>query len=232
MLNFVESPGNHRSLLFKISTLSLLGKSRYKICCPMSRRSVTTQADSVKHYDEMLGQGNRAAPPSWIQLSTVLGTIYKQLKLGAVIQDPITLELICTMCALIVDDTNPYTWREHILDPGELWWQTQIELKQCSHLLNAMGGALKAEKCFWYLLDYMCIDRKWTYADACSRISQSQTLITKSPIKQEEVTESKKTIGIYDSPSGGNEGYLSYIINKAAQRVNRMKNDHLQSHVA
>jgi hypothetical protein len=55
---------------------------------------------------------------------------------------------------------------------------------------------------------------------------------TKSPIKQEEVTESKKTLGIYDSPSGGNEGHLSYIVNKAAQLVNRMKNGHLPSHFA
>jgi hypothetical protein len=35
-----------------------------------------------------LGQGNRAALPSWIQLSAVLVTIFKQLTLGALIQDP------------------------------------------------------------------------------------------------------------------------------------------------
>jgi hypothetical protein len=113
-----------------------------------------------------LRKGNRAAPPSWNQLSAVLVTISKQLKLGAVIQDPITLELIHTMGALFVDDTNLYTRREHILDPGELWCQTQIELEQWSRLLNAIGGALRAEKCFWYLLDYTCIDGEWTYAIA------------------------------------------------------------------
>jgi hypothetical protein len=31
---------------------------------------------------------------------------------------------------------------------------------------------------------------------------------------------------------GGNEGHLSFIVNKATQWVNRMKNDHLPSHVA
>jgi hypothetical protein len=84
-----------------------------------------------------LGQGNRAALPSWIQLSTVLVTILKQLKLGAVIQDPIMVALIQTMGALFVDDTDLYTWRQHIMDPGELWNQTQIELEQWSCLLNA-----------------------------------------------------------------------------------------------
>jgi hypothetical protein len=54
MLNFAESPGDHRSLLFDISTRSLLGKFRYKVCCPVSRRLVTSQADSVKCYNEIV----------------------------------------------------------------------------------------------------------------------------------------------------------------------------------
>ncbi len=74
------------------------------------------------HFPYMmgLGQGNRAAPPSWIQLSAVLVNIYKQLNLGAMIQDPITLESIHSMGALFVDDTDLYTWRENVLDPEEL----------------------------------------------------------------------------------------------------------------
>jgi hypothetical protein len=35
-----------------------------------------------------LGQGNRAAPPSWIQLSAVMVNVFKELKLGAIISDP------------------------------------------------------------------------------------------------------------------------------------------------
>jgi hypothetical protein len=54
MVNFAESPGDHRSLLFDISTCSLLGKFRYKICRPVSRRLVTSQVDSVKRYNEIV----------------------------------------------------------------------------------------------------------------------------------------------------------------------------------
>jgi hypothetical protein len=66
-----------------------------------------------------LGQGSRAAPPSWIQLSEVLVNVFKQLNLGALIQDPITVEVIHSMGTLFVDDTDLYTWREDILDPGD-----------------------------------------------------------------------------------------------------------------
>ncbi len=101
---------------------------------------------SLLLYMMDLGQGNRAAPPSLIQLRAVMVTIFKQLQLGAMIQDPILEELIHTMGTLFVDDTDLYTWREQIMDPGELWCQTQIELKNWSCLLNATGGALKPEK--------------------------------------------------------------------------------------
>jgi hypothetical protein len=54
MLNFAERQGNHRSLLFDISTCSLLGEFRYKICRFVSRQSVTSQVDSVKRYNEIV----------------------------------------------------------------------------------------------------------------------------------------------------------------------------------
>jgi hypothetical protein len=56
-----------------------------------------------------LGQGNKAAPPSWIQLSAVMVTVFKQLNLGAIIHDPISDALIHSMGALFVDDMDMYT---------------------------------------------------------------------------------------------------------------------------
>jgi len=71
-----------------------------------------------------LGQGNRAAPPSWIQLSAVLVNVIKQLELGALVVDPIMQEQIHSMGALFVDDTDLYTWKDGLLNTGELWQQT------------------------------------------------------------------------------------------------------------
>jgi hypothetical protein len=74
---------------------------------------------SMKLYTMGLGQGNRAGPPSWIQLSSVLVNEFKQLNLRALIQDPITAEMIHTMGTLFVDDMDLYTWCKEILDPGD-----------------------------------------------------------------------------------------------------------------
>ena len=79
---------------------------------------------SMQLYMMGLGQGNRAAPPLWIQLSSVLVNVFKQLNLGALIQNPITAEMIHSMGTLFVDDTDLYMSRKEILDPGNLWCQT------------------------------------------------------------------------------------------------------------
>jgi hypothetical protein len=55
---------------------------------------------------------------------------------------------------------------------------------------------------------------------------------TKSAIKQEDVSVSKKTLGIYDAPAGGNKGHLNHIKSKATTWINRMTNGHLPSHIA
>ena len=54
MLTFAKSPGDHRSLCFDISTRSLLGEFRFKICLPVSRQLVTSQQASVTQYNQIV----------------------------------------------------------------------------------------------------------------------------------------------------------------------------------
>jgi hypothetical protein len=178
----------------------------------------------IRLYMMGLWQGNRAAPPSWIQLSAVLVNVFKQLELGVLVVDPITQESIHSMGTLFVDNTNLYTWKDGLLDTGELWLHTQLELTQWSTQLNATGGALEPEKCFWYMLDYTCKDREWSYAEMTPQeLFVTNPDRTKSQINQEEVTVSKKTLGIHNSPARGNEEHLKYIQQKASTWTDRMK---------
>ncbi len=54
MLSFAESPGDHRSFIINISTRSLLGEFRYKVCRPLSRRLVTSQQQSADRYNKIV----------------------------------------------------------------------------------------------------------------------------------------------------------------------------------
>ena len=54
MLMFAESPGDHRSRCFDISTRSLLGDFKHKIYCPVSRRLITSEHSSLKRYNKIV----------------------------------------------------------------------------------------------------------------------------------------------------------------------------------
>jgi len=56
------------------------------------------------------------------------------------------------------------------------------------------------------MLDYTCEDGEWSYADMTPwELFVTNPDGTKSQINQEEVTVSKKTLGIHDALAGGNE---------------------------
>jgi hypothetical protein len=85
---------------------------------------------SFKPYMMGVGQGNHAAPPSWIQLSAVMVNVYKQLGLGTNAHNPITDNIIHSMGAMFIDDLDIYTWKDIITDPVKLMLQAQREVSQ------------------------------------------------------------------------------------------------------
>ncbi len=54
MLPFLDSPGDHRAFIIVISTRSLLGEFRYKVCRLVSRRLITSQQGSVNEYNRIV----------------------------------------------------------------------------------------------------------------------------------------------------------------------------------
>ena len=180
-----------------------------------------------------LGQGSRAAPPSWIQLSSVIVNVYKQLGLGGFFIDPMSETEIHSMGALFVDDADLYTINDNLSDHRALCHQTQLGLDTWNNLLQATGGALKPEKCFWYSLEYSCKDGEWDYQhNSNAEMTITNQDGTYSTIIRKSAEESMKTLGVYDSPAGGNGDHLNYIKTKMSTWINRMKNGHLPSHIA
>ena len=69
------------------------------------------------------------------------------------------------MGVLFVDDTDLYIMDECIKSEYDLWHETQDATTSWGKLLLATGGALKPEKCFYYLVDYEWQDDgTWEYS--------------------------------------------------------------------
>jgi hypothetical protein len=131
------------------------------------------------------------------------------------------------MGAMFVDDLDLYKWKDSITDPAKLVLQAQQEVTQWSLLLNATGGALKPEECFWYLLDYTCNEGMLYAVHSDFELFINNADGSKSSIKQEDISTSKKTLGIYGSPAGGNQGHLEDIHDKITRGISRMQKGHL-----
>ena len=99
-------------------------------------------------------QGNGAAPAAWLVLSSFLVSIYKSMGYGSRTQAPITRAWLDVMGVLFVDDTDLYIMDECIKSGYDLWYKTQEATTAWGKLLIATGGALKPEKCFYYVVDY------------------------------------------------------------------------------
>ena len=54
LLPFLDSPGDHRAFMIDISTRSLLGEYRYKVCRPVSHRLIMSQQGSVNEYNRIV----------------------------------------------------------------------------------------------------------------------------------------------------------------------------------
>ena len=69
-------------------------------------------------------------------------------------ESPITKVWLNVMGVLYVDDTDLYIMDKCIRSKYDLWQETQGAITSLGKLLLATDGALKPEKCFYYMVDY------------------------------------------------------------------------------
>jgi len=120
------------------------------------------------------------------------------------------------MGVLYVDDTDLYIMDECIKSEYDLWYETQDATTSWGKLLLATGGALKPEKCFYYLVDYEWQDDgTWEYATLDNTMPPITVPLTNgaaAEIKHLPADTPKKTLGIWTNPAGKCTKQLAVII--------------------
>jgi len=102
------------------------------------------------------------------------------------------------------------------------------------NLLCSTGGALKREKCYWYMVDYECTDGEWGYAP----MEYFDLLIpmpgkTAVVIEQLGVDEPKEMLGVRSCSSGNDDKHLDEkVLGRMSTFISRVTNAHLPAKFA
>ena len=180
-----------------------------------------------------LCQGNGAAPACWTMLSAVLMHCYRLEGFGARLLSPISRLLIEFMGTIFVDDTDLVIMDPTLKSSIAVYEEMQRSLYMWGDLLTSTGGALKPEKCFWYLVDYEFKDGEWIYTDTVDW----ELLVplpdgSEEPIQQYDVHHCEKTLGVWSSPSGEEGSQLEKIAERVEKWTSRTANGHLPAKFA
>jgi hypothetical protein len=111
-------------------------------------------------------QGNTAAPPAWTVVSIPMISAHKKKGHGAHLISPL-LHLSCHLAGgQFVDDTDLFHLNMRACETAEeAHNRLQEAVINWGNLLNATGGALKPEKCSFYLMSFNWkANGTWSYA--------------------------------------------------------------------
>jgi hypothetical protein len=116
--------------------------------------------------------------------------------------------------------------------PGFKWFIFKV--LKWAELLIATGGALNPDKCYWYMVSYVCREGEWEYDD--TKLYELTIILpdgTRKAIMQFHVMDSRKMMGVWSLPNGSDKKHLQeVVIGKTTKWVGKLKNSHLPVHLA
>jgi len=106
---------------------------------------------------------------------------------------------------IVTDETN---------DEKLVTEKMQNSLQLWHGLLQATGGDLVPEKCFWYLIDLRWIKDHWQYAQWEDQAHELKILHadgTKVTIPRLKTCEARRTLGVQLVPDGNNQAEFLHL---------------------
>jgi len=204
-----------------ISTLALL---HHHVCSAFGNSETSQGQEDWAAPVVGIGQGNGAGPQIWAAVSAPLFEILRQ--------EGFIATFICALSAqhqqmagfAFIDDTNLIV-TDTSNDPMQVANKMQQSLQLWHGLLQATGGDLVPEKCFWYLIDFWWENNKWKYTkwnDAEHTLNIPTKTGAKVVIPCLNTSEARWMLGVRLAPDGNNEAEFAHLREEALQWKNRM----------
>ena len=201
-------------------------------------KSMITTISSMKHYirtsygdsdfyyggsdeDYVLQgaiQGNGAASPLFVAISCVLLDFLEHYVTGFNILTAITLTTLAIAAIMYVDDTDILISATHSTERIEnIIQRAQKSVHIWRQGVMQTGGALRPEKCKWFLINFEWKNGKWKYCT--SRANRANIYLHNSNgekciIDRLDVTMGLKGLGVHIAPDGNHRDQLEALISE------------------
>ncbi|KAL3763715.1 hypothetical protein ACHAWU_008037, partial [Discostella pseudostelligera] len=108
------------------------------------------------------------------------------------------LALILFLGEMYVDDTDLIIMKPEYKSAEDVKADAQLSIDAWANLLISTGGALNPDKCYWYNVDYKCVDGEWVYSELVDwGLSIPLPDGNRKEIARANVDEAKKMLGIW-----------------------------------
>jgi hypothetical protein len=179
-----------------------------------------------------LTQGSGASPGAWSAISTVIVGAYKQQGYGAQLYSGWSGEDVYLAALLYVDDTDllhsPPT--ANLPTVALVQW-VQNAITCWANLLQATGGSLKPQKCYWYLLSYKFVNGTATLRSQSElnfhTVNIPQPNNSTVSIELLDASVPSQVLGVWTSPNGDGSKMISHMSDKGTQWAARVQSSTL-----
>jgi hypothetical protein len=203
--------------------------------------STNTYGGTIAAPNSGLGQGNGAASPGFLALSSLIVNAYRQQGHGARVLSSFSRRLFHLTSVIYVDNTNLLHWPpSSATDPEELVEHVQRATTDYGRLAIASGGILKEKKCSVYFMDYKNI-KGWFRLKRLDELAAPRIYIMEEgqmipshisipqpegpdiPIITHDVYTASKMLGVHFSPAGNSSVHVENMVQKGLDWVDCLK---------
>jgi hypothetical protein len=180
----------------------------------------STQAygnDPEKPPPQGILQGSGAGQAGWASIVAVIVKAMKKKGFGYSVWTLIRQRAITLVCFAYVDDADLIHADEDRTTPTiQVLQRAQEALRLWEGLLHATGGALAPEKSYWYLVEVIRLNGKWTYTRESRQPFDLYLQNGTFKNKRLEVYQAKQSLGIMTRPDGKMLDEIKKLKNAAA----------------
>ena len=182
----------------------------------------TTFGDSDTHYGgpqlvpfQGTCQGNGASPAIWLVVSMYLVLLMKDDGHKSTILSAYSAVSISFIGFLFVDDTDLVIMGTKQETPVEVQARLQAAITRWNGLLHVTGGALRPEKCYWYLISFIWHNGICKLNTATPPpVTLPQPDGTDVPIAYKSVSTPTEAVGVWQDVDGSSGKHVDSMIKK------------------